>query len=468
MKARYSFAILILGSCLSLVSCEKSKFLEVKPVNNVLTVDVIKSPEDLQKLMIAGYNQMRSAGFMGGTALVAGDVMADDAVTTNGTFDWTQIVAHSMDLFNPPGRNTWNNTYNAINRANVAASSTLADPILASASPDVANALKADAAFIRALGHFHLVRLFGLPYSDQHKNDPGMGVPIRLRGTTTIAESFEALPRSTVEEVYTQVINDLKFAAANLPATRTWNGGFATRDAAKALLAKVYFYKGDMANAVAEARPVMNSNNYSLDADIAAKYARAQTGTATKEVIFMVPSTAASDDSWGSIRGSYRTNNTAAPIPQWAPSPSLVASYAANDTRYNKFYLTKNGVVYTKKFDYTYMDAIVLGFDELLLIYAEALASSNNASDLAEAVLWLNKIEARAYGTSVTTVAAGNNAVINAVRKERRLELALRGERLHELKRLKQTVRGDAWDSRKILFQIPDSEQSGNPGITLN
>src|SRR3982751_3760629 len=105
MKAKYSLSILILGSCLSLVSCEKSGFLEIKPVNNVLTADVIKQPEDLQKLMIAAYNQIRSAGFTGGTALVAGDVLADDAVTTNSTFDWTQIAAHSMDLFNPPGRN---------------------------------------------------------------------------------------------------------------------------------------------------------------------------------------------------------------------------------------------------------------------------------------------------------------------------------------------------------------------------
>jgi starch-binding outer membrane protein, SusD/RagB family len=467
MKSKHTLFILS-TFCWLLFSCEKSDFLEIKPVNNVLTVDAIKTPEDLQKLMISAYNQVRSGGFMGGTALVAGDVLADDAVTTNSTFDWTQIVAHGMDLFNPPGRNIWNNTYSAINRANVASSSALADPILASATPEQVNTLKADAAYIRALGHFHLVRLYGMPYSNEHKNDPGMGVPIRKKGTTTISESFEALPRSTVEEVYSQVIADLKFAEANLPATRTWNGGFATPDAARALLAKVYFFKGDMINAVATAKPVITSNKYSLDANIAAKYGRAQTGSTTSEVIFMIPSTAASDDSWGTMRGNYRTNNASAPIPQWRPSPSLVAAYSSTDTRYSKFYVTKNGVVYTTKFDYTYMDAIISGFDELVLIYAEALASSGNAADLAEAVLWLNKIEARAYGSAKTTVAAGQTAILDAVRKERRLELALRGERLHELKRLRQTVRGDAWDSRKLLFQIPDDEQSGNPGITLN
>lgn len=468
MNFKYLSLFFLAGACLLLVSCEKTEFLQIKPENNTLTSDAIKTPDDLQKLMISAYNQVRSAGFWGGTSLIAGDVMADDAVTTNSTFDWSQIVGHSQDLFNPPGRNTWNNTYSAINRANTAASSTLADPILATASPDVVNGLKADAAYIRALGHFHLVRLFGLPYSDQFKNTAGMGIPIRLKGTTTIAESFEALQRSTVEEVYNQVISDLKFASTNLPASRTWSGGFATRDAAKALLAKVYFFKGDMVNAAAEARPVMNSNTYALDVDMAAKFSRAELKTTTKEVIFMLPSTAASDDSWGTMRGNYRTNNASNPTPQWSPSPALAAAYSATDARKAKFYLTKNGIVYTTKYNYTYMDGIVTGFDELLLIYAEALASSNSAADLAEAVSWLNKIESRAYGVPVTTVAAGKDAVINAIIKERRLELALRGERLQELKRLRQSIRGDAWDSRKTLFQIPDNEQSGNPTITLN
>lgn len=468
MKSKHKLLLVLAGYCLLLSSCEKSSFLDIKPLNTTLTEEAIKTPEDLQKLMIGAYNQIRSAGFLGGTALIAGDVIADDAITTNSTFDWSQIVGHSMDLFNPPGRNTWNNTYQAINRANVASSSLLADPILQSASQDVVNGLKADAAYIRGLGLFHLVRLFGLPYSDQTKNTPGMGVPIRLKGTAIIADAFEVAQRSTVEEVYTQVINDLKFAAANLPGTRTWNSGLATRDAAKALLAKVYFFKGDMANAAVEARPVMNSGQFALDADIVAKYSRAQLKNATKEVIFSIPSTAASDDSWGTMRTSYRSNNSTGTLPQWRPSPGLVAAHAANDTRFTKLYRTANNIVYSTKFNYEYMDGIVTGFDELLLIYAEALASSANATDRTEAVSWLNKIETRAYGTPQTLVTGTQSAIIAAVQKERRLELALRGERLHELKRLRQIVRGDAWDSRKILFQIPDNEQNGNPGITVN
>lgn len=468
MKLQNILKTSLIGLCILLGSCENMDFLEIKPKNDIITEDAIKTPEDLQKLVISAYNQVRSAGFAGGTALVAGDVMADDAVTTNSTFDWAQIVAHSMDLFNPPGRNIWNNTYSAINRANTAAYSSLSDQILQEAGSDIENALKADAAYIRALGHFHLVRLFGLPYSDQHKNTQGMGIPIRTRGTTTIEEAFIAIPRSTVEEVYAQIILDLIFAAENLPAGRTWDGGYATRDAAKALLAKVYFFKGEMSNVIAESKPIMESNKYSLDIDMISKYARAELKTVTNEVIFMIPSTAVADDSWGAIRGAYRSNNPTVAFPQWIPSPSLIDAYVGNDNRFNKFYTTISGEVYTTKFDYDHMDAIVTGFDELLLIYAEALASSNNTSDHVEAVNWLNKIETRAYGFSQTSPLSSKDDVLEAIRKERRLELALRGERLHELKRLRQEVRGEVWDSRKILFQIPDNEQNGNPGITLN
>ncbi len=111
------------------------------------------------------------------------------------------------------------------------------------------------------------------------------------------------------------------------------------------------------------------------------------------------------------------------------------------------------------------MDAIVLGYNELLLIYAESLAESGG--DLDTALNALQQIEKRAYGAPKTTQ-ADKEAIVKAVQRERRFELALQGERLFELKRLKQNVRGEAWDSHKVIFQIPDIEQNGNPDVQMN
>lgn len=52
--------------------------------------------------------------------------------------------------------------------------------------------------------------------------------------------------------------------------------GRATVDGAKALLAKVYFYKHDFGNAAKYAEQVINTQKYDLDEDLTAKFGRAE------------------------------------------------------------------------------------------------------------------------------------------------------------------------------------------------
>ena len=455
--------ILFSGLALSCVSCDDMGFLQIKPDNLILTDDAIKTKDDIEKLLLGTYDGMRSGGFWGGNALRGFGVIADDAIANVATFEWVQLTNHEMNLVNAVGRDLWTNTYNAINRANQVAYNSLSEGILAAEGGNELNEFKAEAAFIRGFGHFHLVRAFGLPYSDEHKNTAEMGVPIRTSGVLDRETAFEIIQRSTVEDVYNQVIADLEFAAANLPASHTWNSGRATVDIAKALLAKVYFSKQDYSKAAQYAREVIATNQYELDVDMTAKYARAQHGASTKEVIFMIPSASINEDSWGGLR-AFRTNDLT--LPNYHPSTSLINAFdRENDYRFSAFYEEVNGSWYTTRFDYEYMDGIVMGYNELLLIYAEAAAESG--VDLADALAALNQIESRAYGEAKTT-SADRNLIIEAARKERRLELSLLGERLFELKRLRQHVRGESWDSRKLLFQIPDVEQSGNPNVNMN
>ncbi len=457
--------IFIISLCLALgfTSCDDMGFLQIKPDNLVLTDDAVKTVDDLEKLLLGTYQQVRSDGFWGGTALRGFGVISDDAIANTATFEWVQMTTHEMNLVNPVGRNLWQNTYNAINKANQVAYNDLAEGILASASTEVATQFKAEASFIRGFGHFHIVRAFGLPYSDEHKNTAEMGIPIRTRGVMDRETAFEIIQRSTVEEVYTQVITDLEFAAANLSASNKWDSGRATVDIAKAMLAKVHFYRQDYAQAAKWAKEVIDTDKYKLDADMTAKYARAEMGTTTNEPIFIIPSISITEDSWGGLR-SFRTNDLT--LPTNHPSNDLIQAHdQVNDRRFSTFYKEINGSWYTTRFDYQYMDGIVMAYNELLLLYAESLAESGGSLD--DALDALNQIEERAYGAAKTTQ-KDKVAIIEACRKERRLELALQGERLFELKRTRQAVRGDAWDSRKILFQIPDVEQSGNPDVNMN
>lgn len=443
-------------------SCDDMDFLQIKPDNLELTDDRIKTEDDLEKLLLGAYNAVRSDGFMGGTALRGFDVIADESIANTATFEWVQMTSHTMNLMNAVGRNLWSNTYEAINRANQVAFSDLAEEILKD-SPDVLEEFRAEASFIRALGHFHLVRAFGLSYCDENKDVPEMGVPLRLRGVLEQSSAFMAVPRSTVEEVYNQIIADLEYAIENLSSTNELESGRATIDGAKGLLAKVYFYKGDFVSAARLAKEIIETGKYQIDNDLTAKFARAEKGSITKEVVAMIPAASLIEDSWSGLR-SYRTNGLALPV--YHPSNELIAAYdQSKDLRFKTFYTNIEGSWYTTKFDYEFMDAIILGYNELLLIYAESLAESGG--DLKVALNALNQIESRAYGNPIT-LKEDRDSIIKAVQKERRLEIAMQGERLFELKRLKQDVRGDDWNSNKVMFQIPDIEQSGNPDIKMN
>lgn len=443
-------------------SCDDMDFLQIKPDNLELTDDRIKTEDDLEKLLLGAYNAVRSDGFMGGTALRGFDVIADESIANTATFEWVQMTSHTMNLMNAVGRNLWSNTYEAINRANQVAFSDLAEEILKD-SPDVLEEFRAEASFIRALGHFHLVRAFGLSYCDENKDVPEMGVPLRLRGVLEQSSAFMAVPRSTVEEVYNQIIADLEYAIENLSSTNELESGRATIDGAKGLLAKVYFYKGDFVSAARLAKEIIETGKYQIDNDLTAKFARAEKGSITKEVVAMIPAASLIEDSWSGLR-SYRTNGLALPV--YHPSNELIAAYdQSKDLRFKTFYTNIEGSWYTTKFDYEFMDAIILGYNELLLIYAESLAESGG--DLKVALNALNQIESRAYGNPIT-LKEDRDSIIKAVQKERRLEIAMQGERLFELKRLKQDVRGDDWNSNKVMLQIPDIEQSGNPDIKMN
>ena len=461
MKTKY-IAIIMLGAQLAYTSCDDMGFLQIKPDSLELTDDRIKTVEDLDKLLLGAYNEIRSSGFYGGRTLRGFDVIADDGVADVATFEWVQMSAHTMNLVNAVGRDTWTATYKAINMVNQVAFSDLGESIL-SENPQKEVQFKAEASFIRAFGYFHLVRAFGLPYAQETKDVPEMGVPLRLRGVMDRVSAFEIVQRSSVKEVYSQIISDLEYAIAHLSETENPASGRATADGAKALLAKVYFYKHDFANAAKCAEELINTQKYDLDEDLSAKYARAEKKTITKETIMMIPSVSLIEDSWGGLR-DYRTNGLA--LPTSRPSNALIAAYDHNnDRRFQTFYKNIDGLWYTVKFDYEHMDGIIMGYNELLLIYAESLAESDSNMDLA--LNALQKIEKRAYG-KVMTVNRDKATIIKTVQKERRLEIVLQGERLFELKRLKQPIRGEAWDSHKVMFQIPDVEQNGNPDVNMN
>src|ERR1700748_2190117 len=112
----------------------------------------------------------------------------------------------------------------------------------------VNNAL-GEAHLMRAVAYFYLVRVFG-------------NVPIVENPLDDIA-NFQTVPTNYISDVYTFMIKDLQFAEANC-SVGTANTGHGDSGSASAMLAKVYLYMQDYANAKKEADKVIASGEFSL------------------------------------------------------------------------------------------------------------------------------------------------------------------------------------------------------------
>ncbi|HVS93467.1 MAG TPA: RagB/SusD family nutrient uptake outer membrane protein [Mucilaginibacter sp.] len=112
----------------------------------------------------------------------------------------------------------------------------------------VNNAL-GEAHLMRAVAYFYLVRVFG-------------NVPI-VENPLNEVNDFQTVPTNPISDVYKFMVQDLKFAEANCSAN-TASTGHGDSGSASAMLAKVYLYMQDYADAQKEAEKVINSGEFSL------------------------------------------------------------------------------------------------------------------------------------------------------------------------------------------------------------
>ncbi len=171
------------------------------------------SSEDVGIFMLAEFASDQAHGGLG----------LSDAKNNNAIDQFDLSVAPSYNnLFNAD----WTNYYNAIFRCNkIIANEDVTDWGTEADKGRVAGQARA----LRAILYFDLARMFG-------------DVPL-LTGP-----SKENIARTPAAEVYKVIFNDLKYAAANIPAdafplsARESNDGHITKYAAEALLARAYLY----------------------------------------------------------------------------------------------------------------------------------------------------------------------------------------------------------------------------------
>lgn len=451
--------IIYLISFFLLVSCDR--LLEVPLADNETKDEAaIVDEADVQELLNSTYDVF--ANYNNGTLQRFAELLADDIdsrfTDTNGFLK--EVFNRNTNFFNSDVNNgLYSPIYITIYRAN-AVLEAIEDLGL---SGESVTRMIAEARFLRGVAHFDAVRFFAAP-SGSTSDDSHLGVPLR---TVT---GIQPVPRSTVAEVYAQIISDLEFAEENLPAN---NGNYASIDAAAGYLAKVYFQRNDFANAAAKASLVIGPtrNKYVLQSNVNARFST----TITRESIFSTVSTVnttLNDNRASTFIGTYR-NDLQEPylkISEAAYEDGIANGVTDKRNVWFSTYVSPTGAEYyvINKYNVQVMNVPLLHYAMMLLIRAESLGELNQ--DLTTAIGDINVIRARA-GLSSRSTASTSQQVIGYAREERRIELALEGDRLHDLRRRGALgeniiIRGGEWNCPGLTLQFPAVE--GTPDFVFN
>lgn len=427
---------------MTVMSCNT---LDVEPQNSIPADQAFQTKEDIDRGILGAYASFQSLSYYGRTYNIFADLAADnlshpvDATAT----EYAEVDNNNILPENGSVSGIWRICYDGINVAN---NVIVKVPTIEGMTEDERNAAFAELYFIRALNHFNLLNYFG-------------AVPLKLMPTVGVT-GLDA-PRNSVSEVYAKIIEDLTFASVYLPTSGDKTR--ATKYAAKAMLARVYLYKGDNAQAAAMATEVINDGNYTLLPNYASVFADDESAESIFEIYF-------SQTERNRI-AEYNFPKSLNGRREVAPSESLLAAYETNDSRYEASIAFAGTEAYAIKYDDLSIGAdnvIVIRLAEMYLIRAEANANLNGSIDAIKSDINVLRQRANLTSTNANTIAQ----LQTAIEKERRVEFAFEGQRWFDLVRTGRAIAilPNVNSNNQTLFPIPSSEiQTNNsPGMIQN
>lgn len=498
----FCFSMLLLCSC-------NNDFLVTAPETELTDETFYQTENHFRQATTGIYNPLRDLGYSM-TSWLMGEMRSDNThyyhYSPNRLVN-TEIIANFQNTpINEHIDTYWRVSYNAIAKAN-----TVIDRMEGKDfSQEFKDGVLGEARFLRAYIYFELVKYFG-------------GVPLNIHEVKTPGEAF--IPRNTVEEVYAQIIEDVKFAIEKLPAvTKFPADGKATKGAAKMLYAYALMTKPqrDYVEAEKQLKDLLNmgydllddyrdvydtSKKNSKEHIFSIQYMMGDYGLQSQFLYEFLPRTTNTELASG-VANSNNINDGG-----WnCPTQQMIESYEPGDKRLNP----SIAVVVGSSTDgevLVYEDILEVGDPKIaeydharpfinkyrwphvklkntddnwpvyrcadaLLLLAENLVEQGKAS---EAAPYLNRVRARAGLPEVTTVTA------NVVAKERKHELAFENKRWPDLLRTGKALEvmteyakyikgvdimipSNAYtlSSDKLLFPIPHREIATNPDIKQN
>ncbi len=473
MKKTFLYLAALTTAATATIACDD--FLE-ETVNGQQTLDSYFVTEDEATSYLNGcYNALTFYGwwqiqnFWIMTDMCSDDMWMGNLAQSQGDY---YSLAHYQGIgqSNGPLNNYWMHRYKGILSCNVA--------INRIPNAHFQNAGKqarfiGEAKFLRGYYYFDLVRNFG-------------GVPIV--NDFMMPEDVEGISRASAEEVWALVEQDFRDAAEVLPTRSQYSSadlGRATKGAALGYLGKALVYQEKWQEAAQVLKQVIDSKEYELMEDFGDVW-NVDTNN-NKESLFEIQTVfnetyalgnalsvvsanrSEVNDGWAwglptsdlekafIDEGDYERlrwtiiKNGATEIAGEDDFAELVADqYAAQSKQHNDivegtYYISpevhKSARVSRKLYipykkrpskwsqDFIPLDIRLLRYADILLLYAEA---SNELGNDSEAQWALNQVRNRVGRDNVTST---GNTLKQAIRTERRLELALEYNRLYDIRR---------------------------------
>lgn len=477
-----SFLFLLLS--LFLISCDKD-FLNTVPNTSINETEAFSTPKQFTAHVANMYSQMQNPNFYGGRYIIFNEQRGDefgqnDGNAATGSAVWNQNVATTNEYIN----DVWAAAYRAINSANILLSQLQSTTVI---NDSLKKVYSGEAKFVRALCYLSLVQTYAKPYNVD-KSAPG--VPLRMIAITS--SGHNDLARSTVEEVYSQIIKDLDEAESALPnaySSSYTNTTHARKASAIALKTRVYLNMAKYDKVVEESSKIVSSSapftyasgttNLGLEASLSSLFNGSYTGSESILSIAFANTTTETPPSQFSLAFNYAVQ----PIIFMAKGGILKDSVfnSANDARNKLTGTSSAGHRILQKFmikTAPFRDYVpVIRYAEVLLNYSEALARTGNNNLSLEL---LNAIRQRSNPKFLfpSEAISTTDALISTILNERRIELLGEGLRLQDLQRLGKNLPAKTGSigtapevpvsAKNYIWPIPSGELSTNRLCTPN
>ncbi len=221
MKLKIFLLVFLLGG---LVACS----VDQQIFDTLTTENSLKNQGNITTFVNGTYARFSSFGGFKSSYMTY-FLAADDLNTRPGAAYGSRYSSKTQDPFSSEVSNFWSTLYQAINSANFLIDKI--DPV--NANEAYKQRVKGEMYFLRGLSYFYLVRMWG-------------GVPLKTK-PTSLDDDLQ-LPRSSVDQVYTQIFADFEEASKRLlrrTSLPSAEFGHATKGAAQAMLSKAYLTYGN-------------------------------------------------------------------------------------------------------------------------------------------------------------------------------------------------------------------------------